>query len=354
MPTSIRSSWNGAISFGLVTVPVRLYPATREHNVPLHQVHVKDGARVRMKRFCEAEDLEVPYEEIGRGYEAPGVPTVVLSSEDLASLPLPSKKLIDVLAFLDAGEIDPLMFSKAYYVGTDQAGAKPYALLRDALKQSNLVAVTKVTLSTRESLAVLRAHDDVLVLQTMLWPDELRPATDIAPVANVTVRPQELAMARSLMDTLSEGFDLGEMHDEYQVALKEVVEARLEGVEIPQEGPERGGDNVIDLMAALQRSVKAAESARTGGTGAGEDGTEGQAAASGGTRGAKKAPAREKGAASAPPSKRAAAKTPAEGSAKNAGTKKAAAKPAAKKSTSARSKAGAGKDEEKQGRRRAS
>ncbi|HEV2635656.1 MAG TPA: Ku protein [Actinocrinis sp.] len=268
MPTSARSSWKGAISFGLVTVPVRLYPAVREHSVPLHQVHVKDGSRVRMKRFCEAEDKEIPYEEIGRGYESPGGPTVVLTGEDLATLPVGSKKVIDVLAFIDAGDIDPLMFSKAYYVGTDQAGAKPYVLLREALTESNLVAVTKVTLSTRESLAVLRVHDDVLVLQTMLWPDELTPATDVTPDLKATVRPQELAMAHSLMDTLSEGFDLGQLRDEYQDALQGVVDARLEGAEVPHEGPPRVvGDNVIDLMAALKRSVRAAESAR-GGNGA--------------------------------------------------------------------------------------
>ena len=265
MPTSARSSWKGAISFGLVTVPVRLYPATQEHNVPLHQVHVKDGSRVRMKRFCEAEDREIPYEEIGRGYESPTGPTVVLTGEDLADLPVGSKKVIDVLAFIDSGEIDPLMFSKAYYVGTDQAGAKPYVLLREALAESNLVAVTKVTLSTRESLAVLRVHDDVLVLQTMLWPDELRPAAGVTPDLNVSVRPQELAMAHSLMDTLSEGFELGQLRDEYQDALQEVVDARLEGGEPPHEGtPRVVGDNVIDLMAALKRSVKAAESARSG------------------------------------------------------------------------------------------
>jgi DNA end-binding protein Ku len=332
MPTSIRSSWKGAISFGLVTVPVQLYPATREHNLPLHQVHVKDGGRVRMKRFCEVEDREVPYEEIGRGYESPGAPTVVLSSEDLAALPLPSKKVIDVLAFLDAGEIDPLTFSKAYYVGTDQAGAKPYALLHDALADANLVAVTKVTLSTRESLAVLRAHGDVLVLQTMLWPDELRPATDIAPDAKVEVRPQELAMARSLMDTLSEGFDLAGMQDEYQAALKEVVEARLEGAEITAQGPPReSGDNVIDLMAALQRSVAAAETARSD---------------------PKPAPARGKD-APAPPAKKAAGRSaPGRKASKSTSTKaKPPAKAAARKGTASQ---GTKPDDEKAGRRRAS
>jgi len=220
------------------------------------------------------------------------------------------------------------MFSKAYYVGTDQAGAKPYVLLREALTESNLVAVTKVTLSTRESLAVLRVHDDVLVLQTMLWPDELRPATDVTPDLKVTVRPQELAMAHSLMDTLSEGFDLTQLRDEYQDALQGVVEARLEGGEAPREGPPRVvGDNVIDLMAALKRSVRAAESARTGqATKAGAD--EEQEAA--------EAEESEAGSATAP--------TPGSASTgKRSSAKKTASSPAKKTGSAAAKKSAAGR-----------
>ncbi|MDH6709997.1 DNA end-binding protein Ku [Kitasatospora sp. MAA19] len=272
----MQTTWKGTISFGLVSIPVHLYSATQEHDVPLHQVHAKDGGRVRMKRYCEREEKEVPYAEIARGYESPDGRTVTLTDEDLADLPLPSKKIIDVLAFVDAGEIDPLMFSKAYYVGVaDKAAAKPYALLRDALTESGQIAVTKIALRTRESPAVLRVHDGTLVLQTCIWPDEVRPAAGIAPEEDVTVRPQELKMARSLMDTLSEDFDLAQLHDDYQQALQQVITARLEGVELPHE--EEAGeapDNVIDLMEALRSSLKQAKGGRATAAGSGpeEDG----------------------------------------------------------------------------------
>ncbi|ARF81481.1 Ku protein [Kitasatospora aureofaciens] len=268
----MQTTWKGTISFGLVSIPVHLYSATQEHDVPLHQVHAKDGGRVRMKRYCEREEKEVPYAEIAKGYESPDGRTVTLSDDDLADLPLPSKKIIDVLAFVDATEIDPLMFSKAYYVGVaDKAAAKPYALLRDALVESGQIAVTKIALRTRESPAVLRVHDGTLVLQTCIWPDEVRPAAGIAPEENVTVRPQELKMARSLMDTLSEDFDLSQLHDDYQQALQQVITARLEGVEVPHE--EEAGeapDNVIDLMEALRSSLKQAKGGRAPGARPGE------------------------------------------------------------------------------------
>ncbi|MER6396038.1 Ku protein [Kitasatospora sp. NPDC001603] len=259
----MQTTWKGTISFGLVSIPVHLYSATQEHDVPLHQVHAKDGGRVRMKRYCEQEGTEVPYAEIAKGYESPDGRTVTLTDEDLAELPLPSKKVIDVLAFVDAAEIDPLMFSKAYYVGVaDKAAAKPYALLRDALTESGRIAVTKIALRTRESPAVLRVHDGTLVLQTCIWPDEVRPAAGIAPDEQVTVRPQELKMARSLMDTLSEDFDLSQLHDDYQQALQQVIEARIQGVEVPhEEEPGEAPDNVIDLMAALRSSLKEAKGA---------------------------------------------------------------------------------------------
>ncbi|OKJ13947.1 non-homologous end joining protein Ku [Kitasatospora sp. CB01950] len=266
-------TWKGVITFGLVSVPVQLYAATEEHSGPsLHQVHVKDGSRIRLKRFCEAEGEEVPYSEIAKGYESADGRQVVLDDEDLAELPLPSKKVVDVLAFVPAESIDPLMFSKAYYVATaDKAPAKPYVLLRDALRESGQIAVTKVTMRTRESLAVLRVHEDTLVLQTCLWPDEVRSAEGMAPDEKVTVRPQELKMARSLMDTLSEDFDLSALHDEYQAALQGLIEAKLAGVEAPhmEEQAEGGGAEVIDLMAVLRSSVKAAKGEHGRGVGHG-------------------------------------------------------------------------------------
>lgn len=254
----MRSMWKGAIGFGLVSIPVKLYSATEEHGVSLHQVHAADGGRIRMRRSCEKCGKEVAYAEIAKGYDDGIGRTAVLTDADLAELPLPSKKLIDVLAFVDAGDIDPLALSRAYYVGAEAAAAKPYVLLREALVKTGKAAVTKIALRTRESLALLRVHEDVLVLHTMLWPDEIRSASGLAPSEKVTVRPQELKMAESLMETLSEDFDLAAQHDEYQHALDELVAAKLEGEPIPEMAETAAApDNVVDLMAALQASIDA-------------------------------------------------------------------------------------------------
>ncbi|WP_405731413.1 Ku protein [Streptomyces sp. NBC_01537] len=254
----MRSMWKGAIGFGLVSIPVKLYSATEEHGVSLHQVHAADGGRIRMRRSCEKCGKEVAYADIAKGYDDGTGRTAVLTDADLTELPLPSKKLIDVLAFVDAGDIDPLALSRAYYVGAEAAAAKPYVLLREALVKTGKAAVTKIALRTRESLALLRVHEDVLVLHTMLWPDEIRSASGLAPSEKVTVRPQELKMAESLMETLSEDFDLAAQHDEYQHALDELVAAKLEGEPIPEMAETAAApDNVVDLMSALQASIDA-------------------------------------------------------------------------------------------------
>ncbi|MGC0418819.1 Ku protein [Embleya sp. AB8] len=314
----MRSSWKGAITFGLVSIPVQLFPATEEHGVHLHQVHEKDGGRIRLKRYCELEEREVPYREIAKAYEAPDGRQAVLTDEDMAELPLPSKKVIDVLAFVDVDEIDPLMLSKAYYLQTaTPAAAKPYVLLREALTKAGKSAVTKITLRTRESLALLRVHDDILILQTMLWPDEVRAADGLAPEGSFEIRPQELKMATSLMDTLSEDFDFRALHDDYKEALDRLVVARLEGT-APSGGEEAGveaPDNVVDLMAALTASVAAAHKSH-------------------GRAPAKRAGARK---SAAKQGTKAAAGTAAEATTKKsaAAAKKSAAKPAARKRTSA-------------------
>lgn len=327
----MRSSWKGAISFGLVTVPVSIAPAVEEHNVSLHQVHAKDGGRVRMKRWCELEDREVPYREIAKGYEADEDHTVVLTDEDLSGLPVPTKRTIDVLAFVDASQIDPVYFAKPYYVAPEKTGAKPYALLRDAMRESGQVAVTKITLSTRESPAVLRVHDDVLVLQLMVWPDEVRSAEGIAP-QEAGVRPQELAMAQSLIQTLSADFPelAGDLHDDYQAALRELVEAKLEGAPVPHEAPKRAaGDNVIDLMAVLERSVKAAQGGRS--RGPGEEAQPQEAAAP-------QQPAAAAGSTSSrPAAPRSAAKKSAPRAAAKSAEKPPAEKPAAKRASASKS-----------------
>ncbi|PWI42742.1 Ku protein [Streptomyces sp. ICBB 8177] len=254
----MRSIWKGAISFGLVSIPVTLYKATQEHRLPLHQVHAEDGGRIRQKRVCEKCGKEVAYADVAKGFEDDEGREAVLTDEDLADLPLPSKKVIDVLAFVDAGEIDPLMFSSSYYLGpASPAADKPYALLRDALADGGKAAVTKITISTRESLALLRVHDETLALHTMFWPDEVRSDAEVGPSGKVTIRSQERKMAASLMETLSEGFDLEELHDDYQEALRSLVAARLEGRPAPSPQTREAPDNVIDLTSALQASLEA-------------------------------------------------------------------------------------------------
>ncbi|GHF69807.1 hypothetical protein GCM10010218_58910 [Streptomyces mashuensis] len=255
----MRTMWKGAIGFGLVSVPVRLYAATQEHGIRLHQVHDQDGGRIHLKRVCDACGKEIPYEHVAKGFEDDEGNTAVVTQNDLAGLPVPSKKLIDVLAFVGADRIDPLQLANSYYLAPDSTAAeKPYVLLRETLRQTERVAVTKIALRTRESLALLRVHRDLLTLHTMYWPDEIREPAGLAPPESVTVRPQELKMATSLMDTLSEDFELEALEDEYEVALGELISAHLEHRPAPKKKVTPAPGNVIDLMAALQASIETA------------------------------------------------------------------------------------------------
>ncbi|WP_433237954.1 Ku protein [Streptosporangium sp. CA-135522] len=214
----MKAIWKGTLSFGGIDIPVALYRTTEEHGDPdLHQVGARDGSSVRHKRWCAEEDGEIEYREVAKGHQHPDGPKIVLDDRDLASLPLPDKRRINVLAAVDGGSIDPMLFGQAYYVGgTDPTTDRWYVLFRDALRESGRVAVTRITLDARESLAVLRVHDDLLVLQTMSRPGEIRRPTGIAPRGEITVRPEELKMAMHLMDILSVGFDLDEVHDDHR------------------------------------------------------------------------------------------------------------------------------------------
>ncbi|MGK5547359.1 Ku protein [Streptomyces sp. URMC 127] len=319
--------WKGAIGFGLVSVPVRLYAAVQEHGLRLHQVHDADGGRIHLKRVCEACGEQVDYEHIAKGYQDDEGHTAVVTQDELAGLPLPSKKLIDVLAFVDAGRIDPLQLSSGYYLAPESAAAsKPYVLLRETLKQTERVAVTKIALRTRESLALLRVHGDLLTLHTMYWPDEIRDAGELAPPSSVTVRPQELKMATSLMDTLSEEFDFEELEDEYEIALGELISAHLSDRPVPRKETAPAPDNVIDLMAALQASIDSA--ARK----PGEEERPGRAAKK---AAAPAKPARGTAKTSAAAQKRTSAKKTAAASAGSTG-RKATAKTATAKASSAK------------------
>jgi DNA end-binding protein Ku len=261
----VRSIWKGAISFGLVTIPVKLYSATEERDVSFHQVHREDGGRIKYKRVCTIDGEEVTYGDIAKGYDLGGGEMVVLTDDDLAGLPLTTSRTIDVLQFVPLEQVDPIYFAKSYYLEPDRTGTKPYALLRDALEESGRVALVKVALRQRETLATLRVRDGVFVLETMLWPDEVRKPDFGFLDEDISVRPQELAMAGSLIETLAGDFDPSQYTDGYREALQAVIDAKVAGREVvaPAE-PETSGGAVLDLMAALRASVDAAKGKKAG------------------------------------------------------------------------------------------
>ena len=258
----MRSIWKGSISFGLVTIPVRLYGATEEKDVTFHQVRRSDGSRIKYKRVAAVDGEEVAFGDIAKGYELPGGETVVLTDEDFRDLPLTTSRAIDVLQFVPLEQVDPIYFAKSYYLEPDQASVKPYVLLRDALTASDRVAIVKVALRSREALAVLRVREGVFVLETMLWPDEVRtPDFEVLDTV-VEVRPQELAMADSLIETMSGDFDPGQFTDRYREALQAVIDAKVEGREVTRaESGSSDDGTVVDLMSALRASVAAAKKA---------------------------------------------------------------------------------------------
>lgn len=284
----MRSIWKGAISFGLVTIPVKLYAATDQRSISFHQVHAKDGGRVRYRRVCELDGEEVPYNDIAKGYDLGNGEMVVLTDEDFAELPLSTSRSIDVLEFVPMDQVDPIHFAKSYYLEPDRQGAKPYVLLRQALEESGKVAIVKVALRQRESLATLRARDGVFVLETMLWPDEIRKAEFDFLDEDIEVRSQELQMATSLIDTMTGDFEPGQYHDEYREALQAVIDAKVEGREVvqPEEPTEKAP--VVDLMSALQESVEAARAGRASREATGE-GTSGDTSGDGRSSGGSKA-----------------------------------------------------------------
>ncbi len=262
----MQTIWKGAISFGLVSIPVRVFSATDERGVSLRQVHAADGGRIRYKRFCEIDGEEVPFSDIAKGYEVSGGDLVVLTDEDMEKLPLASTKAVEVLQFVPAEQFDPVQTGRSYYLKADGHGAKPYVLLRDALARTGRVAIVKVALRSRESLAGLRAYGDVLLMQLMLWPEEIRDAAQFAPDNDVTVREQEVDMAESYIETLTGDFDPSQYTDEYKAALQSVVDAKVAGREVvPGEERAEPAAEVVDLMEALRQSVAKAKERRAAG-----------------------------------------------------------------------------------------
>jgi DNA end-binding protein Ku len=312
----MRAIWKGAVSFGLVSIGVRLYSATEEKDIRFHQVHQADGGRIRYKRVCSIDGEEVPYDDIAKGYDVGGGEMVVLTDEDFADLPLTTSRAIEVLEFVPAEQVDPMLYAKAYYLEPEGTATKPYALLREALNEVDRVAIVKVALRQREQLATLRVKDNVLVLNTMLWPDEVRSPDFGFLDEDISIRPQELAMAESLIDSMAADFVPEAYTDNYREALQEVIDAKVEGREVVAPPEEEGAPAAaVDLMAALRASVERAKAAR--GEAPSPEPTPITAA-----RSAKKAPA-TKAPAKAPAKKATAAAKKAEPAKKAAGKKAA-------------------------------
>ncbi len=263
----MRAIWKGAVSFGLVNVPVRLYAATGTKDVSFHQVHAADGGRIRYQRTCSVDGEPVAYGDIAKGYETEDGDLVVLSDADLAQLPLSTGREIEVVEFVPEAQVDPLLYDKAYYLEPERSAAKPYALLREALVATERVAVVKVALRQRETLAVLRVRGDVICLQTVLWPDEVREP-DFEVGSGAELKPAELKMASSLVESLAADFDPSQYADGYREAVMALVEEKVASGEVrraAEAASEDGADGdgeVVDLMAALRRSVERAKARR--------------------------------------------------------------------------------------------
>ena len=260
----MRAIWKGAVSFGLVSVPVKLYAATESHDISFRQVHATDGGRIKYQRVCSVDGEEVAYADIAKGYETEDGQMVVLDDDDFAELPASSSREISVEKFVPTEQVDPIWLEKSYYLEPDKAAAKPYALLREALKAADRVAIVTVSIRTRMTTAVLRVRDDVIVMQTMLWPDEVRkPDFSGLDATEHAAKPQELKMAKLLVETLAGDYDASEYDDDYQKAVEALVQAKLEGGEVKApEQPKKSSGEVVDLLAALQRSVDAAKTSR--------------------------------------------------------------------------------------------
>ncbi|WP_329165973.1 Ku protein [Streptomyces sp. NBC_01717] len=258
-----RPLWTGAISFGLVTIPIKIISATEDRSLHFHQVHLEDMGRVRTRKVCEIEDEVVPQEEIGKGYEIGAGQVVPVTDEELAGMPLPTAKAIEIVAFVDAESIDPIRITDSYFLATDgQVAAKPYTLLRKALERSDKVAVAKFAWHGRERLGLLRVREGAIVLHSMRWPDEIRSPESLRPEVT-DLDDAEIERAVQLTDTMAMD-DISGFRDQYRDALERLIAAKSEGKELqePAEGEERESGKVVDLMAALNASVEAARKSR--------------------------------------------------------------------------------------------
>jgi DNA end-binding protein Ku len=257
----MKTIWKGAISFGLVTIPVKVYGATEEKTLHFNQLHAADGGRIRYKRTCSVCGEEVSYQDIVKGYEYEKDHYVTLSDEELEALPVPTARSIEIERFVESEQIDPIYFQRSYYLVPDGTGLKAYHLLREAIGDDGKVALAKVAFREKEHLATVRLRDNVLVLETMYWPDEIRQASFDELDEKVELRPQEIRMARSLIDSLTDDFRPEEFHDEYRTALEDLIAKKVQGEEITY-AEEAEPSKVVDLMEALRASVEAAKSSK--------------------------------------------------------------------------------------------
>ncbi|MEJ3404165.1 Ku protein [Rathayibacter sp. YIM 133350] len=305
----MRSIWKGALTFGLVNVPVKLYSATESHDVSLHQVHDKDGGRIHYERRCDICGKVIPYQHIDKAYDD-GERTVILSDDDLAALPAERSREIEVVEFVPNDQLDPLWFDKSYYLEPDSDSPKAYVLLRRTLESTDRTAIVRFALRQKTRLAALRVRGDVLVLQTMLWSDEVREAEFPSLDADVRISSKELELSSSLVDSYASDFDPDQFVDEYQQELRTLIDEKLkQGDALDTEAtfgeapekPEEGGE-VIDLMEALRKSVANARGEKDGGSASAADDS---------PKKAKKPAAKSSGSTKKPASKSEASKAPA-------------------------------------------
>ncbi|MBV9139613.1 MAG: Ku protein [Pseudonocardiales bacterium] len=261
----MRAVWKGALAFGMVSIPVWLYLATDDRSVSFHQLHEQDAGRIRHRRVCTVCGEEVAYADLAKGFELPSGETVLLTEEDLANLPLPTTKIVELVAFVPADQIDPLALSRGYYLEPEPAGRKPYELLRAALDRTQRVGLAKIAVRSKESLAALRPRGDTLVLQTMLWPDEIRQAEFDVLSREVGISAAEVRMAEGLIEAMTADFVPEAYHDGYREALLSVIEAKTAGEDdTARLAPAPAGEPTPagDLLSALAASVASVEAAK--------------------------------------------------------------------------------------------
>ena len=246
----------------MVSIPVNLYTATESHDVRFHLLHKKDGVRLKNVRWCPKDEKQVPWDDVVRGFEYAKERYVTVTDEDLEHLPVKTVHTVDISDFVKLEEVDPIYFDKAYYLAPEEAGIKAFALLREALEQTGRAAVAKVAIRDKENLCLVRPYQDVLTMETMLYANEIRSTQGIA-VNGAEVSPKELQMAVSLIENLSDSFDPQRYHDEYQAALKQLLDAKVEGAPLPA-APTEHGEKVVDLMEALRASVEATRKKSSG------------------------------------------------------------------------------------------